>query len=92
MSILSITLSLSVMLTLLYESKQLHEATVCRQEAWRSGTILLTQNLLHKPRSSDQIINLACRTRVVKSQRKVKWQRGLVSKMNSFELHLKGAL
>ena len=92
MSILSFTLSFSLMLTMLYQSQQLHEATVCRQEAWRSGAILLTQNLLHAPKSHDQIINLPCSMRVKKSRDLVSWRRGKSLKSHSFQLSLKGKM
>lgn len=91
MNFLSWTLAMGLFLGLFSQSLKLHEATVCRQEAYRGGTILLTQNLLSYPRSQDGLVNPSCHLTMLKKGHSVTWWRqGRLPKL--FELNLRGKM
>lgn len=92
MIIFSWLLSIALMTFIMIEALLFHKASVCRQDAWLKGTLLMTRTLLHSPASSEKLINPSCRLLVSRSDKEVHWQRLPSLKKHTFTLELKGKL
>ncbi len=90
MNILSWLLGITVLVTVVIESIMFHEATVCRQEAWRGSFILSTRLLLTDPQEKETLLSPRCRIFIKQHEGKVSWLRDF--KTHSFKLELKGKL
>lgn len=90
MNFLSWTIAIGLLVTLLMTSLKLHQAILCRQEAWRSSAVLLTNQLLSEAKDTDSIISPRCQTYTYRSQKRVSWKRDF--KSHAFSMNLQGKL
>lgn len=90
MNILSWVLGISFLVTTVAMSISFHEATVCRQEAWRGSFILSSRLLLSDPPEKESLHSPRCKVWMKRSESDVSWVRDF--KSHSFKLDLRGKL
>jgi hypothetical protein len=91
MNFLAWSLALLTMMMALTESVHFFSATICRQKAWLSGTILQTRTLLYGSKTTEQSFDRACHLYVTRKT-SITWQRLPGVSNHHFQLPLKGQL
>jgi hypothetical protein len=92
MNFVSWLLALSILVIVFIESIYFHQATVCRQLAWKMGVESITRTLLTDFKAQEQSFHSDCKILLVRSQQKVKWQKRPSFKLFSFEMAIEGGL
>lgn len=91
MNALAWTIGMGAMVSILFASQNFHEASVCRQEAWRGSLILATRTLVGEPQERDQLFAPKCGLTISRKENEIKWMRP-GKKQTNFELSLEGKL
>ena len=92
MKFVSWAMALGILIFLMNRAIAFHRMTICRQEAWLKGSILITRSLLSQAQSLEKDWHQGCKMGLIRKERTTYWNQLPSTKTHQLQIKLEGML